>query len=121
MQIGSTTISITQSNPSLQIYNVIVSVIRPVNEVTSTGTEETETTLIASLSAHIVWRTGRERILFDKSTYFRDATLICRTPAGVVITTRDRVRHNGLDYEIVSLIDIRNLGRRLRMDIRRIA
>ncbi len=120
MQINRTTIDITAHNPALQIYNVVVDVIRLVKVPGSTGIDETEVVLVSGLQAHIRWRTGRERILFDKTTWFRDATLKCRVQA-VTITTHDRIRHNGLDFEIVSLIDVNNLGRRLLMDIRRIA
>ncbi len=118
MQINGTTIRISQHTPALQIYNVVVDVVRVIKVVTSTGTEDSEEVIVPSMQGHIRWRVGRERIMFDKVSYFRDATLRCRRP-GVTITTNDCIRFNGLDYEIVSIIDVRNLGILLSIEIKR--
>ncbi len=119
MEINGTTIRISQHTPALQIYNVVVDVIRLVRVATSTGTEESEQIIVSSLAAHIRWRSGSEKVLFDKNTYFRDATLRCRQPV-VTVTTNDRIRYNGLDYEIVGIVDVKNLGILLSMEIRRV-
>lgn len=117
--VNDTTIAITRHTPALQVYNVFVDVIRLVKVVTSTGTQDDETVIVGNMPCKIRWRTGRERILFDKTSYFRDATLRCRVQAAT-ITTNDIIRHAGLDYEIVSVIDDRNLGVLLIIDIRRV-
>lgn len=119
MQINDTTIAITQHNPALQVYNAFVDVIRLVRVVTSSGTQKSETVIVSNMPCAIRWRSGKERILFNKTTYFRDATLRCRVQAET-ITTNDIIRHNGLDYEIVSAIDVRNLHKLLVIDIRRV-
>lgn len=119
MQINDTTIAITQHNPALQIYNVFVNVIRLVRVVTSSGTQKSETVIVSNMPCEIRWRTGKERILFDKTTYFRDATLRCRVQAET-ITTKDVISYDGLKYEIVSVIDLRNLHKLLVIDIRRV-
>lgn len=120
MQINSTTIDITGHNPSLQIYNCTVDVLRPVKVVISTGVAESYTTLVSNWACAIRWKTGRERIMFDKTSYFMDAELTCRVPGGVTIKTTDRVVYNSDVFEIVGLTDIQNLGRRLRISIKRI-
>lgn len=119
MQINNTTIAITSHSPSLQIYNVVVDVIRLTRISTSTGIQESKETIVSNMLCSIRWRTGSERILFDKMSYFRDATLRCRSQ-GKTITKADRIRHGGLDYEIVSVIDVNNLGQLLMIDIRRV-
>lgn len=119
MQINDTTIAITSHSPALQIYNVVVDVIRLTKVSTSTGIESSETVVVSNMPCEIRWKTGRERILFDKMSYFRDATLKCRVQ-GATISTNDIIRYAGLDYEIVSVIDLRNLHKLLAIDIRRV-
>ncbi len=120
MRINGTTIAITAHNPSLQIYNVVVDVVRPVRVTTSTGISESTSTLISNLPCAIEWKNENERILFDKETYFLDAVLTCRNVAGVTVKTSDRVVYRSDVFEIVGVIDIDNLGRRLRIALRRI-
>lgn len=120
MRINGTTINITAHSPSLQIYNCIVDVVRPVKVPTSTGIGESTTTLISNMECEIEWKREAEKILFDKETYFLDAVLLCRKVAGVTIKTSDRIVYQGDVFEIVGVIDIDNLGRLLRIAIRRI-
>ena len=121
MRINATTISITGHNPALRIYNVVVDIIRIVKVVTSTGIQESTETLASNWSCAINWKMGSEKILFDKETYFQDAVLTCRVIGGVTITNTDRVVHEGNVFEIVGITDINNLGRRLKIALRRVA
>ena len=120
MRINNTIIDVTAHNPALRIYNVVVDVLRPVKVVTSTGVAESTITLVSNLMCAIRWKSGSERILFDKITHYLDATLRCRRPAGVTLTTDDRIRHDSKDYEIVDIVDVNNLGRLLKMSIRKV-
>ena len=120
MRINDTTISIAGHNPGLKIYNVVVDIIRIVKVVTTTGVQESTETLASSWSCAIKWKMGSEKILFDKETYFLDAVLTCRVIGDVTVTTDDRIVHDGNVFEIVGLIDINNLGRRLKIAIRRL-
>ena len=84
----------------------------------STGLTEAVSVRYSNVAAHIKWRTGNERIQSDKVTYYRDATLRCRVPGA--ITTKDRIRYNDQDFEIVNVVDVNNLGRLVSIDIKRI-
>lgn len=118
--VNSTTIRITHHSPSLQIYNCIVDVVRPVKVTTSTGISESTNVLATNWLCAIKWKMGSEKILFDKETYFLDAILTCRVIPGVTVETSDRIVYQGDVFEIVGIIDINNLGRRLRIAIRRL-
>ena len=119
MKINDTNIDITVHNPSFKIYNVLVDVVRIAHASTSTGLRTTEDVLISNMEAHIKWHSGKERLQFDKVTAFRDATLQCRMQS-VAITTKNRIRFKGEDFEIVSVVDRNNLGLLLLIDIKRI-
>lgn len=120
MQINDTTISITGHTPRLQIYNCLVDVVRPVKVATSTGAVESTVTLATNLMCAIRWKMGSEKILFAKETHFLDAVLTCRVIAGVTVKTSDRIVYKGGVFEIVDVTDINNLGRRLRIALRRL-
>ena len=119
MQINGTTINITAHTPRLQIYNVLVDIVRPVKISTSTGIEESTVVLAANLMCAIGWKTGSEKIMFNKVSYFLDAIMICRV-FGTAVKVSDRVVHQGNVFEIVDVMDISNLGRRWKIALRRI-
>lgn len=119
MQINDTTIDIVGYDNALHIYNCRVDVVRPVRSATSTGIAETTVMLVYRLMCAIEWKMGSEKILFDKETYFLDAILTCRNVAAGVIETTDRIVYKDDTFEIVGIVDIDNLGRRLRIAIKR--
>ncbi len=119
MNVGGTTIA-TSFTPSVAVYNIVVNVVRVAKTNTARGLAEVPTNIVTNMPARIRWSRGKERLQFDKVTYLRDAVLRCRKPAGVTITTKDRISFNGESFEIVSVVDFRNLGRLLVIDIKRI-
>ncbi len=120
MRFNDTTIEVDSHNPSLRVYNCAVDVVRPVRVTTSTGQAETTVVLATDWQCAITWKSGVEKILFDKDTYFQDAVLICRVIPGVVVKVSDRIVYRGDVFEIVDVRDISNLGRRYRIAIKRI-
>ena len=120
MRINGTTIDITAHSPSLRVYNVLVDVLRPVRVQTSTGAAENLEVIASNISGHIKWKSGNEKILFDKTTHLLDATLKCRVIPGVTIATTDRIRYNGDTFEIVDVVNVNNLGQLLSIDLRKI-
>lgn len=120
MRINGKTFDIAAHNPSLRVYNCSVDVVRITTVTTSTGKAESRTTLATDWQGAIEWKSGAEKILFDKTTYFQDAVLLCRVIPGETVTTNDRIVYQGNDYEIVDVVDIDNLGRRLRIALRRV-
>ena len=120
MRINRTTIGVTAHSPALRIYNVVVDVIRIVKVITSTGEQVSEVVLAGSVPAGIKWKRGSEKVMFDKDTHWLDATLRCRAIAGVTVTDKDMIKFAGESYEIVDVVDVRNLGRLLKIDIRKI-
>jgi len=120
IQANSTVITATGTTNRLQVYNCLVNVVRVVKTSTARGNAEVPTNIVTNMLCRIRWRSGSERILFDKTTYFRDATLHCRVPAGVTITNKDRINYKGELFEIVDVQDFRNLGRLLSIEIKRI-
>ena len=122
MQINDTTIALVAHDPSLRIYNVLVDVVRPVKISSPTGIVESTTVLVSNMSAAIKWKSSEEKILFDKESYFLDAVMSCRVPAGVIILSTDRIVHQGITYEIVAPpTNVNNLGTLLRIALRRVA
>lgn len=120
MKINGTEINITATTSALNIYNVIVDVVRPVSEITSTGREEELETLAENWLCSIKWKSGKEKILFDKTSHLLDAELICRVIPGETVKRSDQIIHNDISYDIVDVIDINNLGRRLKIVLRRV-
>lgn len=121
VRINDTTIEIDAHSPSLQIYNCIVDVVRPVRVTTSTGRQESDDTLASNWPCAIKWKSGTEKVLFNKDTYFLDAILISRVIPGVTVKQSDRVIFDGDTFEIVDVRDVNNLHRRLRIALRRVA
>lgn len=118
--INGTTIAITGNSSALSIYNVVVDVVRPVSVTTSAGQEESTTALATNWMCAIIWKIGREKVLFDKTSHLLDAVMTCRVIPGVTVLRSDRVIHNDVSYDIVDVIDINNLGRRLKIVLRRV-
>ena len=120
LQVGDTEIAVTSVTNAVAIYNITVDVIRLTKVSGSRGTSETPVTLVTSMLCHIKWLRGKEKILFNKKTHLLDAILYCRKPGGVTITVTDLVTYNGNDYEIVDVMDFRNLGVLLEIAIRKV-
>jgi len=117
IHVNGTTIAGVSTSNALSIYNVFVDVVRVTRINTALGMEEIERVIVSNHPAHIKWKMGSEKIQFDKTTHYRDATLRCRATD---VTTKDRIRYLDQMYEIVDVVDVRNLGQLLSMDIKRI-
>lgn len=104
---------------AVAVYNITVDVVRVVKTNTARGLAEVPSNIVTNMPARIRWSRGKERLQFDKQTAYRDGTLHCRIPAGVTITTKDKISYNGNDYEITAVEDFRNLGRLLSIGIKR--
>jgi len=117
LRAGSESIEVSDHTNALAVYNVLVDVIRLTNTNTALGHTESEDTLFSNMPCAIRWKSGSEKILFNKSTHYLDAVLRCRKRD---ITTKDRIRLDGSDYEIVDLYDYNNLGRLLVIGLRKI-
>lgn len=114
------TVHSSSAATAVAIYNITVNVVRKAKVNTAHGLTETPSNVVSNMPARIRWNRGKERLMFDKQTAYRDGTLHCRVPAGVTITTTDRIEYNGQSFEIVSVNDFRNLGRLLAIGIKRI-
>lgn len=120
MRINDTTFDVMAHSPSLRIYNVTVGVERVTTVTTSTGKQELLVSLATNWPGAIKWKSGKEKVMFDKDTYFQDAVLTIRVIPGVTVITKDRIVFDDNTYEIVDIVDINNLGRRLSIAIRRV-
>lgn len=117
IHVNSKTFTATSTYNRLKVYNCLVDVIRDTKTTGGMGTGKTPVTLYANMQCTIKWKSGGEKILFNKTTHYLDAILRCRM-AG--ITTKDRIVYKGKSYEIVDLYDYNNLGRRLVIGLRKI-
>jgi len=117
MNINGKKFAVSSSSITPAIYNVTVDVIRITNTVTAGGQTEVETVVVNNLSAHIKWLNSTTKMLFNKQTWMIDAIMNCRT-ADILIA--DRIRYNGNDFEIVDIIDVRNLGRLMKVALKRV-
>ena len=117
IHVNGTEIGGVSTSNALSIYNVFVDIVRVTRVNTALGMEEIETVIVSNHPAHIKWTRGTEKIQFDKTTHYRDATLRCRAAD---VTTKDRIKYLGQMFEIVDLVDVRNLGQLLTMDLKRI-
>ena len=120
IQVGDTKIAVTYSSSSVAVYNVTVNVVRMTKENTALGITETPVTIVTSMPCDIRWKTGKEKILFDKETHLLDAVLRCRVPDGVTIVNTDLIYYNSERYEIVDVVDVNNLGVLLVIGIKKI-
>ncbi len=87
-------------------YNSKVNILRITSTPGAMGQTEVANVLHNNLPCRINWKSGSQKILFGKNTYFRDGVLYCRV---VDITTKDRVQYSGTIYEIV---DVHNADER---------
>jgi len=118
IRAGSTTFEVSSHTNALQVYNVTVNVIYVKKSISGTGhAEETEETRITNMPCTIQWKSGNEKILFNKETHYLDAVMRCRK-TDILVT--DRIRYDGKDYDIVDLFDFRNLNKLLVIALRRI-
>lgn len=120
MRINDTTFDVIAHSPSLRIYNCLVDVVRITTVTTSTGRQEVRTALATNWQSSIKWKSGKEKVMFDKDTYFQDASVLMRVIPGETVTTKERIVYLDKDYEIVDVMDISNLGTRLLIAIRRV-
>lgn len=120
IQIGDTEIDATYVVNTVKIYNITVDVIRNSYVAGARGNIPTPSTIVTSMPCTIKWTSGREKMLFAKKTHFLDAVLRCRIPAGVTISTTDTIDYNGVIYEIVDVVNWRNLGKLLVIGLRKV-
>lgn len=120
IQVNDTVIDVAGTTSSIGVYNCFVNVVRIVRTNTAVGISEEPSNVVANMPCRIRFHAGRERMQFDKQTWYRDATLHCRIPAGVTITTKDRIDYKGDIFEIVDVVDFRNLGKLLKIGLKRI-
>ncbi len=121
IQVGDTEIAITSATNAVGIYNITVDVIRNAISVGSRGNTLTPVTIVNDMPCTIKWTSGKEKMLFKKKTHFLDAVLRCRVPAGVTIVETDIIEYNSKQYEIVDVVDWRNLGTLLVIGLRKVA
>lgn len=117
IQVGDTVIAGSVFTPSLAVYNCLVDVIRPTKTNPGGVATEEPVTLHSNMLCAIKWTAGRERLQFDKQTAYRDGTLRCRY---CDIKTTDCIEFGGQSFEIVSVVNFRNLNRVLVIGIKRI-
>lgn len=117
---GDTEIELTKVVNSVSVYNIYCNVVRMTKVNSAMGVGETPVTIVTNLPCHIKWLKGREKILFKKETHLLDAILHCRVPGGVTIKTTDQIYYNDEYYDIVDIIDFRNLGILLEIAIRKV-
>ncbi len=119
MQVNDLVFEEQFQNSTLRPYNCLVDIVRAETVETGIGQKEVLTTLISGVACTIRWKSGMEKIMSNKTTYYLDATLSCRQQAAD-ITTNDRVLFNGDYFEILDVRDFHNLNKVLSIDIRRI-
>jgi len=120
IQVGNTSIEMTQVVNSVDVYNITVDVIRNAITVGARGNTLTPSTIVNDMPCMIRWTSGKERMLFAKKTHFLDAVLRCRVPAGITIVNTDIIEYNSEQYEIVDVVDYRNLGTLLIIGLRKV-
>ena len=98
------------------LFNITVDVLRLVlTDDAYGGCTEVETVLHNNLACRINWKSGQERLVFDKATYLRDGVLFC---SAVDVTVKDRINYNGTTYEIVSVSNVDNMNHHLKIEIK---
>ena len=99
-------------------YNEKINVIRISLEADLLGGQtETESTLHTNLPCRVNWSKGREILLHNKITHFRDAKIYCRV---VDITVLDRVVLNDETYDIVSVNNVDSANRQLVLEVKKV-
>lgn len=79
------------------------------------GWTEAKTIIYRNQPCRINWKSGSERIQFDKNTYYRDGTIYCRV---INITVRDLVVFNTVEYEIMDTANVDEVGKYMTINIR---
>ena len=120
IQVGSTKIATSSVANSVSVYNCTVDVIRVTKVNGALGISETPVTIVTSMLCIIQWKTGREKYLFNKETHYLDAVLRCDVPGGVTIKNTDKITYSGDSYEIVDVVDVRNLGKVLKILLKKL-
>lgn len=120
MNVGGVEIAVTSVTNAVGVYNITVDVIRNAISVGARGNSPTPTTIVNDMPCMIKWTSGREKMLFNKKTHLLDAVLRCRVPVGVTIVETDIVEYNSEQYEIVDVVDYRNLGVLLVIGLRKV-
>lgn len=101
---------------SLQgLFNAKVNILRITSTPSAMGPTEVANVLHHNLSCRINWKSGTQKIFFDKETYFRDAKLYCNV---VDVTVKDRVRYGTKTYQIVDVSNIDEAGRYMSLDLK---
>ena len=118
--VGDTAIEASFVTNGVAIYNITVDVIRYTVVVGALGNAKTPVTIVNNMLCAIKWTSGKEKMLFNKKTHILDAVLRCRVPVGVTIATSDVVSYNSKTYEIVDIVDYRNLGTLLVIGLRKV-
>lgn len=80
------------------------------------GHTEIEVELYRDLACRINWTKGSEKVVSDKTTYYRDAKVFCRVKGD--ITTKHRVKYNGTTYQIVDVRNVDEANRLMVLDIK---
>lgn len=101
-------------------FNSKVNIVRTTVKRDTVGgfTENVETTIHTDLPCRINWSRAREKVMFGKDDYLRDAKLYCRA---VDITVADVVVYNDDNYNIVGLVNVDNRNRQMVLDIIKVA
>ena len=100
------------------LFNAKVDIIEVEKAKDSYGSyTEIERVSHYQIPCRINWLRGREKIQFDRKTYYRDARVYCRP---ISVNTNDRIRYGGTKYEIVDVANIDNLGKLMTIDIKKI-
>ena len=98
------------------LFNCKVDIVRFTKVQDSMGGwSEAEGMLYQSLPCRINWSRGAEKIQFDKNTYYRDGKLYCHS---IDVTVKDRVKYNGITYDIVDVNNVDEMNRYLILDIK---
>jgi len=74
----------------------------------------TWTARYTDLPCRIQWSSGREKMMFDKKTWYRDGKVFCQVKD---ITVEERVKYGGKTYQVVNVIDVDQAGKFMILDI----
>lgn len=97
-------------------FNSTVDVIR-VTKVSDGlgGWTDTEVIVHNDLACRINWSKGAEKIIFDKTTYYRDAKVYCKV-FDILVT--DKIVYDSKSYEVVSVSNPDNLNWYCVLDVK---
>ncbi len=118
--VGDTSIEATSVVNSVEVYNLTCNVVRDTKTNTALGVGKAPTTIVTAMPCSIKWLSGKESLKFNKVTHVLDGVLSCRVPAGVTILNTDKIYYNGADYEIGNVEDINNLGKTLKILLKKV-